>query len=115
MIEMQAHPKVRQIRSRGAYLPTKSYHKYRQFCVVMRNLCEKAPGPARFLATTILECSKLNSCQNGINDLQPDDDTTQTTKRKSASNRDPLYRPPKSSKIRAKKTNSPDKYNNRGA
>jgi hypothetical protein len=81
----------------------------------MRNLCDKAPEAARCLATTILEFSDINNGpQDGIEGPQQKsawlgNSAIQSTKRKSVSSKDLSYRPPKSAKVKAEKTNSLDK------
>jgi hypothetical protein len=70
---------------------------------VVRNLCEKAPQAARFLAVTILEY-----CDPNIESPQPqlDKKATRATTRKSGSSKDPSYRPSKAGMAKAEKTNS---------
>ena len=77
----------------------------------MRKLRDKAPETARFLATTILEHSDVdNGSQDGIecqhqDSAKLDDNAIRSTKHKSAPTKDLSYRPPRSAKAKAEKSN----------
>jgi hypothetical protein len=77
----------------------------------MRKLRDKAPETARFLATTILEHSDVdNGSRDGTECQQQDsarlsDNAIQPTKRNSAPTKDLSYRPPRSAKAKAEKSN----------
>ena len=102
-----------------------SHHESAQLRVIVRNLYEKAPDTARFLAATILEYSAQDSIEGpqpqvdnsstqvdksttqvDNSTAQVDNSTTQPLKRKSASGKDLSYRPPKDGKAKAEKIRS---------
>jgi hypothetical protein len=75
-----------------------------QFRTLIHQLCKNAPEAAQAIAVTIQESNNSNPEEQAM----PDTTTSHSIRGKRKADKDPSYRPPKSAKVKAAKSISPD-------